>query len=78
MKFSQIAAVAFLALSAQAAIVNNEAQAMKRDETSTIVQEIVAEGEKLTPEIVAFLQKVAPLVIEELIKVAPLLLAGLV
>ena len=46
MKFSQIAAVAFLALSAQAAIVNKEAQAMKRDEISTIVQEIVAEGEK--------------------------------
>lgn len=47
MKFSQIAAVAFLALSAQAAIVNKEAQAMKRDEISTIVQEIVAEGENL-------------------------------
>lgn len=53
-------------------------KAIKRDEISSIVQEIVAEGEKLTPEIVAFLQKVAPLVIEELIKVAPLLIAGLV
>lgn len=65
-------------MSSQAAIVNNEAQAIKRDEIFLIVQEIVAEGEKLTPEIVAFLQKVAPLVIEELIKVAPLLITGLV